>query len=362
MAAIINALFGTYPEPEQQNITTDSNQTVVQQSAIGNECLHTSAVVDNVHVKSVISSETQANAAINTKLNIDALLAQLNTTHAQVDQYSQSHTAEINEQVQKAILAVLEDTKRQQDELLSDANRRHLIIDNEYSIQLRKAVEALDNVKAQALSSLEHDLHGKQQLIMSEAKKQIDHLNDQANAAKLNILVEAQEQAKLNIDSLTEQAIAVGQHDTENLLQSTTTTVITSQAQASGAVVAAPVIETAITTNEQQATTIANNQMQVAIRSPMAVVLAPSSPPPTNPTTVADAVTAPTESAPASTVSSSTTTTTQESTTVVNTVNPVSDQPTQPLEHIPATVPTDVTGNSNTVETEFKPSPDNTTF
>jgi hypothetical protein len=99
MAAIINALFGTYPELEEQNIATDSNQTVVQQSATGSECLHTSAVVDDVHVKSVISSETQANATINTKLNINALLAQLNTTHAQVDEYSQTRTAEINEQV-----------------------------------------------------------------------------------------------------------------------------------------------------------------------------------------------------------------------------------------------------------------------
>jgi hypothetical protein len=88
MAAIINALFGTYPESEQQNITTDSNQT----SAVGGECLHTSAVVDDVQVKSVISSETHANATINTKLNIDALLAQLNTTHAQVDQFSNSYS------------------------------------------------------------------------------------------------------------------------------------------------------------------------------------------------------------------------------------------------------------------------------
>ena len=95
MAAIINALFGTYPELEQQNAPTDLNQTVAQQ----NECLQTSAVADDVHVKSVISSDTQAQATLNTKLNIDALLAQLNTTHAQVDEYSRNRTAEINEQV-----------------------------------------------------------------------------------------------------------------------------------------------------------------------------------------------------------------------------------------------------------------------
>lgn len=99
MAAIINALFGTYSEPEQ----TDTNQSIAQQTATGSECLRTSAVADDVQVKSIISSEIQATATIHTKLNIDALLAQLSTTHTQVDQYSQSRTAAINEQVNSSI-------------------------------------------------------------------------------------------------------------------------------------------------------------------------------------------------------------------------------------------------------------------
>ena len=98
MAAIINALFGTYPEPEQQNATT--NQITVEgTNGVTTERLTTSAVADDVQVKSVISSETQANATINSKLNINNLLSQLNTTHSQVDQYSRARTAEINEQV-----------------------------------------------------------------------------------------------------------------------------------------------------------------------------------------------------------------------------------------------------------------------
>jgi hypothetical protein len=249
MSAIINALFGTYPEGEQQ-------------SAVSSECLHTSAIADDVQVKSVISSETQVNAAINTKLNIDGLLAQLNTTYAQVDQYSQARTAEINEQVQKSIAFVLENTQHQQEELLADANRLHLIIDNDYKSQLQKAVEVLDGVKAKALADLEHDLQGKQQLILNEAKKQIDLLNDQANAAKLNVLVQAQEQAKENIDNLANQVVAIGQQETENLLQSTTTTIITSQAQAAETNVTVPVTEI---TNEQQVTSTTDNQSQVAV-------------------------------------------------------------------------------------------------
>jgi len=254
MSAIINALFGTYPEGEQQTTTIDTNQI-----AASSECLHTSATADNVQVNSVISTETQANATSNIKLNIDALLAQLSTTHSQVDQYSQTQIAEINEQVKQSIAAVLENTQRQQEELLADANRRHLIIDNDYKLQLQKTVEVLDGVKAKALADLEHDLHEKQRLILNEAKKQIDVLNDQANAAKLNALVHAQEQAKQDIDNLTNQVAAIGQQETENVLQSTTTTIITSEAQAAETIITAPVTETTttvITPEGQSADTI----------------------------------------------------------------------------------------------------------
>lgn len=236
MSAIINALFGGYPEGEQQTI----NQTTVQQSTVNNECLQTSVIADDVQVKSVISSETQANATISSKLNIDALLAQLSTTHAQIDQYSQAKTAAINEQIQQSIAVVLENTRHQQEELLTDANYRHLLIDNEYKIQLQKAIEVIDAVKAKGLADLEHDLKEKQQLILNEAKKQIDLLNEQANAAKLNVLIEAQEQAKENIDNLAIQVAAAGQQDTENILQSTTITIITSQAQAEQTIVTEP--------------------------------------------------------------------------------------------------------------------------
>jgi hypothetical protein len=65
-------------------------------------------------------------------------------------------------------------------------------------------------------------------------------LNEQANAAKLNVLIEAQEQAKENIDNLAIQVAAAGQQDTENVLQSTTITIITSQAQAEQTIVTEP--------------------------------------------------------------------------------------------------------------------------
>jgi hypothetical protein len=301
MAALLNAIFGTYPDPDQQNTTTNQ-ATVESNTAITTERLHTSAVSDDVQIKSVISSETHANASLNNKLNIDNLLSQLSTTHAQVDQYSRARTAAINEQVQKSIANVLAKTQRQQEELLVDANRRHLVIDNEYKLQLQKALEALDVVKAKTLADLERDLQGKQQAIMLEAKQEIDVLNDQANAAKLHALVEAQEQASKDISQLTDQVAVLGQLDTQNLLQSTTTTIITSQAQATGNTQAVPVTET-------------DNNTQIAIRSPSELV-------------------------PVST---------EENTTAISTVTGASDLTTTPAA-------------SSTVETEFKSTQDNTTF
>lgn len=97
MAAILNALFGTYPDPS-------SETTVEGNSGTTTERLHTSAVADDVQVQSVISSETQANAKLTNKLNINDLLSQLNTTHSQVDAYSRARTTAINEQVNTGIL------------------------------------------------------------------------------------------------------------------------------------------------------------------------------------------------------------------------------------------------------------------
>ena len=139
-----------------------------------------------------------------------------------------------NLQVKQSIAAVLARTKRQQEELLVEANRRHLVIDQDYKLQLQKAIEALDAVKAKTLADLERELQAQQQTIMADAKREIDLLNDEANAAKLNVLVEAQQQAKQDIDQLTDQVATLGQMDTHNLLQSKTTTVITSQSQAAG--------------------------------------------------------------------------------------------------------------------------------
>lgn len=104
---------------------------------------------------------------------------------------------------------------------------------------------------------------------MADAKREIDVLNDQANAAKLHALVEAQEQASKDIAQLADQVAVLGQLDTQNLLQSTTTTIIKSQAQATGnaeVVATTPVVETIAITSQRQKNVVADDQLQVAVK------------------------------------------------------------------------------------------------
>ena len=109
-----------------------------------------------------------------------------------------------------------------------------MVVDNEYRLQLHKAIEALDTAKARALADLERDLQVKQQTILSAARDEIDRINEQGQIAKLNALIETQEQEKHNIDYLVDQMAASGEQESQTLLQSTSTTVITSQTQATG--------------------------------------------------------------------------------------------------------------------------------
>ena len=124
-------------------------------------------------------------------------------------------------------------------------------------------------MKARTLADLERELQGKQQAIMVDAKREIDLLNDQANAAKLHALVEAQEQASKDIAQLADQVAVLGQLDTQNLLQSTTTTIIKSQSQATGTaevVATTPVVETIAITSQRQKNVVADDQLQVAVK------------------------------------------------------------------------------------------------
>lgn len=103
MAAIINALFGSNSDSNQQNQATDET-TVENSSGNSIERLQTSATAGDVQIKSSISSKTQSDMSLNDTENMDKLLSELGSTHEQVDQYSRTKTSEINEQVTFACL------------------------------------------------------------------------------------------------------------------------------------------------------------------------------------------------------------------------------------------------------------------
>ena len=136
------------------------------------------------------------------------ILLWIGTTHQQIDEYSRRRNEQISEEVAVAIARIVADTQIKQQELLSDANVRSAVIEEEYKLKLQKFVEELDTGKAQNLSTLEKDLNLRQELILEEARKRIDDLNEEANRLKLGVLREAQAQANAQVDNITEQVAA----------------------------------------------------------------------------------------------------------------------------------------------------------
>jgi hypothetical protein len=223
----------------------------------GSAVAHT-AVAENVAVKSVVSTETQSKVTMENTQKMAQLMNKLGTTHQQIDEYSRRRTEQISEEVTVAISKIVADTQAQQANLLSDANVRSASIEEEYKHKLQHYVEELDTAKAQNLAVLEKDLNLRQELILEQARKRIDELNEEANRLKMGVLREAQAQANAKVDAITQQVAALGAQDANRLLTSTSTTVIRTEAKAAnethvGGVSA--VVGTTSTTNEHSSRT-----------------------------------------------------------------------------------------------------------
>ncbi len=130
------------------------------------------------------------------------------TTHQQIDEYSRRRTEQISEEVVAAISRIVADTQTEQATLLADANARSASIEEEYKLNLQKYVGELDTVKAQNLSTLERDLNLRQEMILEDARKRIDDLNEEANRLKLGVLRDAQAQTSARVGAITEQVAA----------------------------------------------------------------------------------------------------------------------------------------------------------
>jgi hypothetical protein len=202
-------------------------------SSSGSAKVH-SAQADNVHVKSVVESETQSKVSMENAKKITDLMARLGSTHLQVDEYSRRRTEEISEAVAESIKKVVTETQLQQQQLLADANLRTSQIENDFKRKLQEYVAKLDSEKAGLLAQLEKELNVRQELILESARKRIDDLNEEASRLKMGVLREAQAQSNAQVTKITDQVTALGQEDASRRLQSTTTTVITTKAAAAG--------------------------------------------------------------------------------------------------------------------------------
>ncbi|CAF1375634.1 unnamed protein product [Rotaria sordida] len=103
-----------------------------------------SAQVDNVHVKSVVQTETQSMASIENTKKITNCMPHLDPTHLQSDEYSHKLIEEINEAGLEPIKIVVGETQLQQQQLLADAN---LQIQNDFKRKLPQHIAKLDSEK-----------------------------------------------------------------------------------------------------------------------------------------------------------------------------------------------------------------------
>jgi len=202
-------------------------------SSSGSAKVH-SAHADNVHVQSVVQTESQSKVSIENAKKISDLMARLGSTHTQVDEYSRKRTEEISEAVATSIRKVVAETQQHQQQLLADANSRTAEIEHDFKLKIQEHVAKLDAEKAALLAQLEKELSARQEIILETARKRIDDLNEEANRLKMGVLKEAQAQSNAQINRITEQVAVLGQEDASRRLASTTTTVITTKAAAAG--------------------------------------------------------------------------------------------------------------------------------
>jgi hypothetical protein len=110
-------------------------------SSSGSSKVH-SAHAENVHVQSVVQTETQSKVSMENAKKITDLMSRLGkfnkkniekedfdyfisgSTHTQVDEYSRKRTEEISEAVSESIRKIVAETQQHQQQLLADANSR----------------------------------------------------------------------------------------------------------------------------------------------------------------------------------------------------------------------------------------------
>jgi len=193
-----------------------------------------SAQTENVHVQSIVQTETQSKVSMENTRKINELMTRLGSTHLQIDEYSRRRTEEINEAVTGSIQKVVAETQLHQQQLLADANHRTAQLENDFKIRIQEHVARLDAEKAVLLAQLEKELNDRQEKILIDARKRIDDLNEEGNRLKMGVLREAQAQSSAKMTAITEQVVALGHEDASRRLASTTTTVITTKAEATG--------------------------------------------------------------------------------------------------------------------------------
>jgi hypothetical protein len=150
---------------------------------------HTTTNKENVQVTSAISHDATNKVALNVGADkLSQLMDRLSTTHAQLDNYTQQRTHQISIETQNIINKILEETKEKQRELLLEAQTKSQLFQEQYQRDLQIKVNQLNEEKAQQLADLEKALNNQQELILINARQNIDLLQREANQVRFLLL------------------------------------------------------------------------------------------------------------------------------------------------------------------------------
>lgn len=147
----------------------------------------------------------------------------LGSTHNQIDEYAKKQSTKINDEIDREISEVVARTRRDQENLLKQANEHTKQIDTEYRARLQQMVEEIDAAKAKRISEIEKELNDQQAGILLAARNEIDNLNQKAANLKIGALQQAQVRAASEANAITAQAANLGQATTLQRSQGTTT-------------------------------------------------------------------------------------------------------------------------------------------
>jgi len=158
---------------------------------------------DSVNVQSQLATANVAEGNITSKSNIGQVIGDLGTAHNSSSAWLEAETAKVSQWGQGEIQRILQKTKAMEEALVLGAKEKQKTLDASHQGELAKLVQELDLRKAAQLKELEDGLQRQIQQTLSSSKADINRVESEMNAKKMDLLKQSQLKDAKQIDQLT---------------------------------------------------------------------------------------------------------------------------------------------------------------